>query len=57
MNLGAITKPLTEKIGALTEILQETLDTLKEIRDSNYKMVTQLEVLNEALSKKDNNNN
>ena len=53
MNLGAITKPLQEKVGALTEILQETLNTLREIKDSNNLIVTKLEVLNETMANKD----
>lgn len=68
MNLGAITKPLVEKMGALTGILQETLDTLKETKESNNRIIDnlklivisndliieKLEVLNETLSKQNN---
>ncbi len=57
MNLSALTKPLTEKIGNLTEILQETLDALKSIKDSNNKIVEKLEILNETIANKDRKDN
>lgn len=53
MNLGGITKPLTEKMSSLVEILQETLDTLKLIEQSNNQIVAKLELLNESINNKD----
>ncbi len=44
MNLNAITKPLTEKMGDLTAVLQDVLDSLK----AQTKL---LESINEKLTK------
>lgn len=52
MNLKGITGPLTDKIASLVELVQEMVDNIKEQTETQKKILTRLDGIDEKLDNK-----